>query len=91
MCAIDNFTLRIRDILSFLGTHGLGRSFRYGKVSCINGVMQYLADIGGVPVIHLFLISVPLKHFPFVETRLYDLCLAQAVTDSVKPHALLGD
>ncbi len=91
MCAIDNFTLRIRDILSFLGTHGLGRSFRYGKVSCIDEVMQYLADISSIPVIHFILVNIPLKHFLFVETRLYDFCLTQAVTDSVKSHALLGD
>jgi hypothetical protein len=38
MRAIDDFTLRIRDILSFLGTHGLSWFVRYGKVSCIDGV-----------------------------------------------------
>ena len=52
--------------------------------------MQYLADISGVPVIHFFLVSVPLKHFLFVETRFNDFCLTQAVTDSVKCVQLMN-
>ena len=42
MCAIDDFTLCKRDILSFLGTHGLGRSFRHDKVSCIDWFLYAL-------------------------------------------------
>ena len=40
----------IRDILSFLGTHGLSWFVRNSKVSCIDGIVQYLADIGSIPV-----------------------------------------